>query len=111
MDGPMRTRFARWTIRNMKNSKTNFVATVDMVGVKIQKLKMYRTMKRRSRFLTGLLSAVMTFGILSVTVGTDHWERYNHYHHGYYHHDPHDQYDDTGKSKQESDVDTDLEQG
>ena len=68
-------------------------------------------MKRRSRFLIGLISAVITFGILSLTVGTDHWKRYNHHRHGYYHHDHHDRYDDAEKSKLENDVDINSEQG
>ncbi len=47
-------------------------------------------MRRGNRFLIALISAGITFGVLTASLGTDHWQRYHRYHHGYYHHDCHD---------------------
>ena len=72
-------------------------------------------MKRGQRFGVALLSAALTFGVLFVTVGTDHWERYGRYHHGHYHyyHDHHDDGDHDRKKDRlrEGDEESSPEQG
>lgn len=73
------------------------VGMVDPTPQKIQKLKTCKKMKRRTRFLVALLSAAFTFGVLFVTVGTDHWKR-SYYHHGYHHHDDHHHRLDDGEN-------------
>jgi len=59
------------------------------------------------RFLTGVVAALMTFGILTLTLGArhnGHWEDggfRNHYDHGH-----HDNCDENGKSQDRGDKDT-----
>lgn len=62
-------------------------------------------MQRRNQFITAALTAALTFGVLTLTLGQRHYDAW-HGHHGYthgHHHDNHHNCDDHSHEKQKGD--------